>query len=90
MRNTRTIHGQGVLVCGDEHAAAVYRIDLSSDALGNKKAIGLLQIDTAFAFKAALAVKCRLILKNGTEMAVHVTPTHRGAHIQNSGQIPDI
>ena len=67
MRDTRTIHGQGVLVCGDEHATAVYRIDLFSDALSNKNARGFLQIDTAFAFKAALAVKCRLILKDGTE-----------------------
>jgi len=90
MRDTRTIHGQGVLVCGDEHATAVYRIDLFSDALSNKNARGFLQIDTAFAFKAALAVKCRLILKDGTEMAVHVTPTNGSAHIQSSGQIPNI
>jgi hypothetical protein len=48
------------------------------------------QIDTPFAFKAALAGECRLIRKNGTEMAVHVTPTNRGAHIQSSGPIPDI
>jgi hypothetical protein len=46
MRDTRTIHGQGILVCGDAHAAAVYRIDLFSDGLGNKKATGSLQIDT--------------------------------------------
>ena len=90
MRDTRTIHGQGILVCGDAHAAAVYRIDLFSDGLGNKKATGSLQIDTEFAFKAALAVTCRLILKNGTEMAVHVTPTNGNAHIQSSGQIPNI